>query len=117
MNELINKIADHYDFDEGMLSPDDDGSGGGGGGDDDDDAPEAAAAVEKTIFDIKLVAFDPTSKIKVIKEVRAIAGLGLKEAKEMVEGAPKTILKDIKKEQAEEIKAKLEELGATVEIV
>lgn len=117
MNELINKIADHYDFDEGMLSPDDDGSGGGGGGDDDDDAPEAAAVVEKTIFDIKLVAFDPTSKIKVIKEVRAIAGLGLKEAKEMVEGAPKTILKDIKKEQAEEIKAKLEELGATVEIV
>jgi large subunit ribosomal protein L7/L12 len=116
MNELINKIADHYDFDEGMLSPDDDGSGGGGG-DDDDDAPAAEAVVEKTIFDIKLVAFDPTSKIKVIKEVRAIAGLGLKEAKEMVEGAPKTILKDIKKEQAEEIKAKLEELGATVEIV
>jgi large subunit ribosomal protein L7/L12 len=118
MNELINKIADHYDFDEGMLSPDDDGSGGGGGGDDDDeDGPAAAAVVEKTIFDIKLTAFDPASKIKVIKEVRAIAGLGLKEAKEMVEGAPKTILKDIKKEQAEEIKAKLEELGATVEIV
>jgi large subunit ribosomal protein L7/L12 len=114
MNELINKIADHYDFDEGMLSPDDDGSGGG---DDDDDAPAAEAVVEKTIFDIKLVSFDPTSKIKVIKEVRAIAGLGLKEAKEMVEGAPKTILKDIKKEQAEEIKAKLEELGGTVEIV
>jgi large subunit ribosomal protein L7/L12 len=116
MNELINKIADHYDFDEGMLSPNDDGSGGGGG-DDDDDGPEAAAVEEKTIFDIKLTAFDAKSKIKVIKEVRAIAGLGLKEAKEMVEGAPKTILKDIKKEQAEEIKIKLEELGATIEIV
>lgn len=112
MNELINKIADHYGFNEGMLSPDevDDGE-------DDEPAEEAAPVEEKTIFDIKLVGYDDKAKIKVIKEVRAITGLGLKEAKELVEGAPKTLLKDIKKEQAEEIKSKLEEIGATVEVV
>lgn len=86
---------------------------GGGGG--------AAAAVEeekveKTAFDVKLTGFDAKSKIKVIKEIRAITGLGLKEAKEMVEGAPKTIKKDIKMEEAEELKAKLEGVGATIEI-
>jgi large subunit ribosomal protein L7/L12 len=113
MNELINKIADHYGFHEGMLSPDDDGAGG----DDDDEEEEAAVVEEKTIFDIKLVAFDAKSKIKVIKEVRAILGLGLKEAKELVESAPKVIQKDVKKEAADEIKAKLEEIGATIEIV
>lgn len=114
MNELMNKIADHYGFHEGMLSPDDEE---GGEDDDDDDEAEAPVAAEKTLFDIKLMAFDAKAKIKVIKEVRAIAGLGLKEAKEMVEGAPKVIQSDVKKEEAEEIKAKLEELGATVEIV
>ena len=71
----------------------------------------------KTVFDLKLVAFDAKSKIKVIKEVRAIAGLGLKEAKELVEGAPKVVKKDIKKEEAEELQKKLEEVGATIEIV
>jgi large subunit ribosomal protein L7/L12 len=71
----------------------------------------------KTLFDLKLVGFDATSKIKVIKEVRAIAGLGLKEAKEMVEGFPKVILKDLKQEQADEFKVKLEELGAIIELV
>ena len=117
MNELVNKIADHYGFHEGMLSPDSDG-GEEGEDDDDDDAGEAAPKEEaKTVFDIKLVEFDAKAKIKVIKEVRALAGLGLKEAKELVEGAPKVIHKDVKKEEAEEIKAKLEELGATIEIV
>jgi large subunit ribosomal protein L7/L12 len=116
MNELVNKIADHYGFHEGMLSPDDDGAEGA---DDDDEAEVGGAAEEqvKTVFDIKLVAFDAKAKIKVIKEVRALAGLGLKEAKELVESAPKVVHKDVKKEEADEIKAKLEELGATVEIV
>jgi len=86
---------------------------GGGGG-------SAAAPVEvkeeKTAFDLTLTGFDAKSKIKVIKEVRSITGLGLKEAKEMVEGAPKIIKKDIKMEEAEELKAKLEAFGATVEI-
>lgn len=79
---------------------------------------ESPAAVEekKTAFDIKLTGFDAKSKIKVIKEIRAITGLGLKDAKEMVEGAPKTIKSDIKIEAAEEIKAKLEAVGATIEI-
>ena len=72
---------------------------------------------EKTAFDLKLVSFDAKTKIKVIKEVRTMAGLGLKEAKEAVEGAPRTIMKEIKKDQAEELAKKLEELGATVEIV
>ena len=59
---------------------------------------------------------DAKSKIKVIKEIRAITGLGLKEAKELVEGAPKVLKKDIKMAEAEELKAKLEEAGAVVEI-
>jgi large subunit ribosomal protein L7/L12 len=111
MNELVNKMAGHYGFHEGMLSPDDTGFAGGA------ELPQEEEIVEKTTFDVKLTGFDPKAKIKIIKEVRAIAGLGLKEAKEFVEGAPKIIQKDLKKEQAEEIKAKLEELGATVEIV
>jgi len=99
------------------------GSGGGDamasadGGGRGDGAGEAAAAEEKTAFDLKLVSFDAKAKIKVIKEVRSMAGLGLKEAKEMVEGAPKTVMKEIKMEEAEELKAKLEGLGAVVEIV
>lgn len=113
MNELVNKIADHYGFNEAMLSPDDQG----GDEADDDEAEEAPKEEAKTAFDIKLVEFDAKAKIKVIKEVRALAGLGLKEAKELVEGAPKVIHKGVKKEEAEEIKAKLEELGATIEIV
>ena len=80
----------------------------------------AAAATEeveeKTAFDLKLTGFDAKSKIKVIKEIRGITGLGLKEAKEMVEGAPKVVKKEIKMEEAEELKAKLEAVGATCEI-
>jgi large subunit ribosomal protein L7/L12 len=86
------------------------GAAGAGGGE------EAAAVEEKTTFDLKLLAFDAKSKIKVIKEVRAIAGLGLKEAKELVEGAPKIIKKDLKEDEANELKAKLEEVGAQVEV-
>eukprot|EP00578_Thalassiosira_sp_NH16_P006109 CAMPEP_0181117486 /NCGR_PEP_ID=MMETSP1071-20121207/22550_1 /TAXON_ID=35127 /ORGANISM="Thalassiosira sp., Strain NH16" /LENGTH=107 /DNA_ID=CAMNT_0023201881 /DNA_START=304 /DNA_END=627 /DNA_ORIENTATION=+ len=78
---------------------------------------EAAVVEEKTIFDLKLTGFDAKSKIKVIKEVRAITSLGLKEAKELVEGAPTNVKKDIQKEEAEELKAKLEKVGATIEIV
>lgn len=69
----------------------------------------------KTV-DLKLTGFDAKSKIKVIKEVRSIAGLGLKEAKELVEDAPKTIMKDLSPEAAEELKEKLEGVGAEVEI-
>ncbi len=86
--------------------------GGGGGG----EAEAAEEVVEKTAFDLKLTGFDAKGKIKVIKEIRAITGLGLKEAKAMVEEAPKTVKSDIKMEEAEELKAKLEAVGATVEI-
>ena len=78
-------------------------------------APAAAAAEEKDEFDVVLAAFGE-KKINVIKEVRGITGLGLKEAKDLVEGAPKTVKEGVKKEEAEEIKKKLEEAGATVEL-
>ena len=73
------------------------------------------AAEEKDSFEVVLAAFGE-KKINVIKEVRAITGLGLKEAKDLVEGAPKAVKEDATKEEAEEIKAKLEEAGATVEL-
>ena len=79
-------------------------------------SPEEAQPVKVTV-DLKLTGFDPKAKIKVIKEVRAIAALSLKEAKDLVEGAPKVIQKDLKPEQADEIKVKLEQVGATIELV
>jgi large subunit ribosomal protein L7/L12 len=82
--------------------------GGGGGG-------EAAGDDEKTEFDVILTAFGE-KKLQVIKVVRAITGLGLKEAKDLVEGAPKAVKEGIAKEDAQEIKTKLEEVGATVEV-
>ena len=79
-------------------------------------APAAAPAEEKTAFDIVLKEAGP-NKIAVIKEVRAsVAGLGLAEAKALVEGAPKTIKEGVTKEEAEEIKKKIESAGAKVEI-
>jgi len=77
--------------------------GGGGGGE------------EKTDFSVVLASAGD-KKINVIKEVRAITGLGLKEAKDLVEGAPKEIKADVPKAEAEELKTKLEEAGATVEL-
>ena len=76
-------------------------------------AEGGAAAEEKTDFDVVLEGFGD-NKIAVIKVVREITGLGLKEAKEAVEGAPKAIQEGVNKEKAEEIKAKLEEAGAAV---
>ncbi len=73
------------------------------------------AAEEKTEFTVVL-ANAGSNKIAVIKEVRGITGLGLKEAKDLVEGAPKDLKADVKKDEAEEIKKKLEEAGATVEL-
>ena len=78
-------------------------------------AAPAAAADEKTEFDVVLKSFG-AKKLDVIKVVREITGLGLKEAKEMVEGAPKTVKEGASKEDAEQIKAKLTEAGAEVEI-
>ena len=78
-------------------------------------AEAAAPAEEQTQFDVVLAAFGD-QKIQVIKVVRALTGLGLKEAKEVVEGAPKAIKEGVTKDEAEEAKKQLEEAGATVEI-
>ncbi len=82
----------------------------GGGG-----AEAEAEAEEQTEFDVVLTGFG-SSKIPVIKEVRAITGLGLKEAKALVEEAPKAVKEGVSKDESEELKKKLEDAGATVEI-
>ena len=87
-----------------MMAP-----GAGGGGDD------GGAAEEKTEFDVVLESFGG-NKIAVIKVVRSATGLGLKEAKEMVEGAPGKVKEGVSKEDAEKLKTELEEAGATVSI-
>ncbi|MEM5780921.1 MAG: 50S ribosomal protein L7/L12 [Lawsonibacter sp.] len=84
-------------------------------------APAAGAAAaevveEKTEFDVVLAGFDAAAKIKVIKVVREITGLGLAEAKAMVEAAPKALKEAVSKDEAEALKAKLEEVGAKVEL-
>lgn len=76
---------------------------------------EAAAAEEKTEFDVVLTSFG-SSKVPVIKAVREITGLGLKEAKDLVEGAPAAVKEGVEKSEAEEIQKKLEEAGASVEV-
>ncbi len=76
---------------------------------------EAAAAEEQTEFDVVMTSFG-ANKVSVIKAVRALTGLGLKEAKEAVEGVPTTLKEGVSKEEAEEVKKQLEEAGATVEI-
>ena len=76
----------------------------------------APAAEEKTEFDVVLAGFDAAAKIKVIKAVREIAGLGLAEAKAFVESAPKALKEGVSKEDAENFKKQLEEAGAKVEI-
>ena len=74
------------------------------------------AAEEKTEFTVVLKAYDDTKKIAVIKEVRAVTGLGLKEAKDLVEGAPKTLKEGVNKEEAEKIKKAVTDAGGTVEV-
>ena len=78
-------------------------------------AVAGAVAEEKTEFDVVLASAGD-NKIKVIKAVREMTGLGLKEAKEIVDGAPKTLKEGVSKEEAEDMKAKLAEVGATVEV-
>ena len=84
---------------------------GGGGG---PAAPEKPA--EKTEFTVVLAGYDAAKKINVIKVVREITGLGLKEAKDLVEGAPKPVKENVQKEEAESIKKKLEDAGAKVSL-
>jgi len=76
----------------------------------------APAAEEKTEFDVILAGFDAAAKIKVIKVVREITGLGLAEAKAAVEGTPKTLKEAVSKDEAEELKKKIEEAGGKVDL-
>jgi len=105
--DLVKKLEEKWDVKAAsggavmMAAP---GAGGGG-----------EAAAEQTEFDVVL-AEAGGEKIKVIKEVRAITGLGLKEAKEMVDGAPKTLKEGVEKAEAEKLKEQLEKVGAKVEI-
>ena len=106
MSEFVKELEDKYGVTAAapavaMMAP----AAGGG----------EAAAEEKTEFDVVLTAIGD-KKIQVIKEVRAITGLGLKDAKDLVEGAPKTVKEGVKKEEAEGIKKKIEEVGGTVEV-
>ena len=79
-------------------------------------AMAAPAAEEKTEFDVVLAGFDAAAKIKVIKVVRELTGLGLAEAKAFVEGTPKAIKEAVSKDEAEELKKKIEEAGGKVEV-
>ena len=106
MSEFVKELEEKYGVT--AAAPTMVAAAPGGGGD-------AAAAEEKTEFDVILTAVGD-KKIQVIKEVRGITSLGLKDAKDLVEGAPKAIKEGVKKEEAEEIKAKIEEAGGSVEI-
>ena len=105
-NELLNVLKDEHGIEPAAAAAVMAGPAGGDG---------AAAVEEKTEFDVVLTEIGG-NKIAVIKEVRGITGLGLKEAKEMVDGAPNTIKEAAAKDEAEEIKSKLEGAGATVEL-
>jgi large subunit ribosomal protein L7/L12 len=106
VTELVTIMKDEYGIEPAAAAVAVAGAGGGGG-------EEAAAA--KTDFDIELQSAGG-SKLKVVKEVKTLLGLGLKEAKELVDGAPTVIKSGVAKDEAETIKAALEEAGATVEL-
>ena len=106
MSELVKEMEEKFGVSAAAAAVSVPAAGGG---------ESEAAAEEKTEFDIILTSFGE-KKINVIKEVRSITGLGLKEAKEAVESAPKAIKEGVSKEEAEEFKKKLEESGASAEI-
>ncbi len=109
ISDLVKSLEDKYGISAAAAMPMAVGGVTGGG------AEAKPAAEEKTEFTVILSAVGE-KKINVIKEVRAATNLGLKEAKDLVEGAPKTIKEGVSKEEAEAIKKKFEEAGATVEI-
>ena len=105
LNDLVKALEEEFGVSAAaMAAP---AAGGAAGG---------AAAEEKSEFDVVLAGFDAAAKIKVIKAVREITGLGLAEAKAAVEGAPKTLKEAVSKDEAEELKKKLEEAGGKVEL-
>ncbi|MUV38072.1 50S ribosomal protein L7/L12 [Lentibacillus sp. JNUCC-1] len=103
LNDLVKAIEEEF----GVTAAAPVAVGGGGGG--------AEAAEEQTEFDVVLTDAG-ASKIKVVKAVREITGLGLKDAKDLVDNAPKPVKEGVSKEDAEEVKGKLEEAGASIEV-
>ena len=108
VNELASILKDEYGIEPAAAAVAVAGPAAGGGGD-------ADAAVEQTEFTVILKSAGP-SKLNVVKTVKDITGLGLKEAKDLVDGAPKEVKANISKEEAEMIKAKLVEAGAEIEL-
>jgi large subunit ribosomal protein L7/L12 len=108
LNKLVKGIEEKFGVSAAAMTPVAVAALGGGG-------VAAPAAEEKTEFSVILVGIGE-KKIQVIKEVRAITGLGLREAKDLVDGAPKPVKEGISKAEAEEIKGKLQTAGATVEL-
>ena len=106
MSELVKEMEEKFGVSAAAAAVAAPAAGGG---------ESEAAAEEKTEFNVILTSFGE-KKINVIKEVRSITGLGLKEAKEVVESAPRAIKEGVSKEEAEEVKKKLEEAGASAEI-
>ena len=104
LNDLVKALEEEFGVSAAAMVAAGPAAGGAG-----------AAAEEKTEFDVVLASFGD-SKMNVIKAVKDICGLGLKEAKELVEAAPKALKEGVAKAEAEEIKAKLEEAGATIEL-
>jgi len=104
LNELVTKVEEKFDVSAsaGVVVQ---AGGAAAGGD---------AAEEKTEFTVELTSFDAGEKVKVIKAIRELLGVGLKEAKELVEGAPAVVKEEVGKDEAESIKAKLAEVGAVV---
>ena len=108
INDLVKDLEEKFGISAAAAAPVAVMAGGGGAG-------AAAAEEEKTEFDVVLTSFGD-KKINVIKVVREVTSLGLKEAKDLVEGVPKAVKEAVTKEEAEEVKKKFEEAGATVEI-
>ncbi len=105
LNELVKALEEEFGVSAAAMAAPAAGGAAAGG-----------AAEEKTEFDVVLAGFDAAAKIKVIKVVREITGLGLGEAKAVVEAAPKAIKEAVSKDEAEELKKQLEEAGAKVEL-
>ena len=105
LNELVKALEEEFGVSAAAMAAPAAGGAAAGG-----------AAEEKTEFDVVLAGFDAAAKIKVIKVVREITGLGLGEAKAVVEAAPKAIKEGVSKDEAEELKKQLEEAGAKVEL-
>ncbi len=108
INELVKKIEEKYGVSAAPVAV---AAGPVAGA-----AAAAAPVEEKTEFTVILKEVPADKKINIIKEVRAITNLGLKEAKDLVEGAPKEVVKDVSKEEAEKVKKQLEAAGAVVEV-